>query len=110
MKVAYIFSSANAHYILSNMIIPQLESGKHGFEVAGMFFFADNSFLLVSGNDIGERLSKIVQKTHMLLMACDKCAFDRRIADDLVLNATIGCFPDLNEAFNGAQIDQIITL
>jgi hypothetical protein len=39
MKVAYIFSTTNAHYILSNMIIPQLEGGQHGFDVAGMFFF-----------------------------------------------------------------------
>jgi hypothetical protein len=40
MKVAYIFTTPNAHTILSNMIVPQLESGNHGFEVVGMFFFS----------------------------------------------------------------------
>lgn len=43
MKVAYIFNSTNAHKILDSMIIPQLESGTHGVEVLGMFFFMDNT-------------------------------------------------------------------
>lgn len=110
MKVAYIFLSPQAHYILSNMIVPQLEQGRHGFEVAGMFFFVDNTFLLVQGNDIGDRLAKISQQTGMLLMACDKCAFDRKIADALVQGAQLGCFPDLHQALSGAKIDQVITL
>lgn len=110
MKVAYIFSTTNAHYILSNMIIPQLEGGQHGFDVAGMFFFVDNTFLLVKGNDIGDRLSKIAKEKGMLLMACDRCAFDRKIIDDLVDNAMLGCFPDLHEALKGAELDQVITL
>jgi hypothetical protein len=110
MKVAYIFSTPNAHYILSNMIVPQLEAGKHGFDILGMFFFVDNTFLLVKGNDIGDRLEKIVEETGMMLMACDKCAFDRRIADDLVENAKLGCFPDLHEALKSTQLDQVITL
>ncbi|MGB5156873.1 hypothetical protein [Desulfobacterium sp. N47] len=110
MKVAYIFSTSNTHYILSNMIIPQLESGTHGFEVCGMFFFLDNTFMLVEGNDVGERLSRIAAETGMLLMGCDKCVIDRRIQDCLVESATIGCFPDLHKALAGAGIDQVITL
>ncbi len=110
MKVAYIFSTPNAHFILSNMIVPQLEKGKHGFDVAGMFFFVDNTFLLVKENDVGERLSKIAGEKGMLLMACNKCVYDRKIADDLVENATIGCFPELHEALKGAGLDQVITL
>lgn len=110
MKVAYIFSTANAHYILSNMIVLQLEKGSHGFNVAGMFFFVDNTLMLVKGNDVGERLSKISKDTGMLIMACDKCAFDRKIADDLVDAAQLGCFPDLHKALAGADLDQVITL
>lgn len=110
MKVAYIFSTPNAQYILSNMIVPQLETGKHGFTVAGMFFFVDNTFMLVKGNDIGERLAKVAKETGMLIMACDKCAYDRKIAEDLVTGAHLGCFPDLHEALKGAALDQVITL
>ncbi len=110
MKVAYIFSTSNAHYTLSNMIVPQIESGAHGFEVCGMFFFLDNTFMLVKGNDVGERLSIIAAKKGMLLMGCDKCVIDRRIQDSLVKSATIGCFPDLHKALAGAGIEQVITL
>ena len=44
MKVAYVFSSTTSQKILNTMIIPQLEKGTHGVEVAGMFFFMDNTF------------------------------------------------------------------
>jgi hypothetical protein len=110
LKVAYIFSTNSAHYILSNMIVPQLEQGKHGADVAGMFFFLDNTFLLVRGNDVGERLSNIAKDKGMLLMACDRCAIERKIADDLVDGAVMGCFPDLYKALNEVGIDQAITL
>jgi hypothetical protein len=110
MKVAYIFSTNLAHFILSNMVVPQLEKGTHGAEVAGMFFFVDNTFLLVKGNDVGERLSSIAKETGMLLMACDRCAIERRIDGDLVDGAVIGCFPDLYKALGDVGIDQAITL
>lgn len=110
MKVAYIFSTNNAHYILSNMIVPQLEQGKHGADVVGMFFFLDNTFLLVRGNDVGERLSNIAKDKGMLLMACDRCAIERKIADDLADGAVMGCFPDLYKALGEVGIDQAITL
>jgi len=110
MKVAYIFSTNLAHNLLSNMIVPQVEQGRHGVEVAGMFFFADNTFLLVKGNDIGERLSKIAKKNGLLLMACDRCAIERKIADDLVEGAVMGCFPDLYRTLSKVDIDQTITL
>ena len=32
MKVAYVFSTPNASFILEKMIIPQLEEGRHGAE------------------------------------------------------------------------------
>ncbi|MCE5336146.1 MAG: DsrE family protein [Desulfobacteraceae bacterium] len=110
MRVAYIFSTGDAHYLLSNMIVPQLEKGAHGFEVAGMFFFLDNTFMLVKGNDVGERLASLARKNGMLLMACDKCAYERKIYDNLVEGAALGCFPDLHKALGGAGIDQVITL
>jgi hypothetical protein len=40
-------------------------------EVAGMFFFVDNTFMLVKGNAVGDRLSKLRKANGMLLMACD---------------------------------------
>jgi hypothetical protein len=110
MKVAYIFSSSNAHTILSKMIVPQLENGGHGAEVMGMFFFVDNTFLLVKGNAVGERLSMIAKQNDMLLMACDQCAYERQIADNLVTGATLGCFPDLYKALGQVEINQVITL
>lgn len=92
------------------MIVPQLEKGGHGFEVAGMFFFLDNTFMLVQGNDVGDRLARIAKDSGMLLMACDKCAFERKIYDNLVEGATVGCFPDLHKALGGAGIEKVITL
>jgi len=71
MKVAYIFSTPLSHYILSKMIVPQLEAGRHGADVKGMFFLWDNALFLVKGNDIGEKLNKISEKNGMILMACD---------------------------------------
>lgn len=42
-KVAYVFAlPRSASYKLAKMILPQLEAGTHGVEVAGMFFFDDN--------------------------------------------------------------------
>jgi hypothetical protein len=92
------------------MIVPQLEQGKHGADVVGMFFFLDNTFLLVRGNDVGERLSNIAKDKGMLLMACDRCAIERKVADDLVDGAVMGCFPDLYKALGEVGIDQAITL
>ena len=60
MKVAYIFSSQNSHMILDKMIVPQLLNDKHGAEVVGMMFFADNTFLLTKGSSVGDRLAKVL--------------------------------------------------
>ena len=45
MKVAYVFSTSGhtASYKLGLMILPQLEEGRHGVEVVGMFFFNDST-------------------------------------------------------------------
>ena len=110
MKVAYIFTTTMSHKILSTMIVPQMEEGRHVVDVAGMFFFGDNAFMLVRGNAVGERLRKLHEENGMLLMACDQCAYEREIADDLVAGAQIGCFPDLYGALAGAGVDQVITL
>jgi len=110
LTVAYIFSTPLASYILGRMIVPQLEEGRHGARVAGMFFFADNNYLLVRGNPVGERLAAVAGRTGMLLMGCDQCCFERQIADRLVEGARIGCFPDLYAALGAAGVDQVITL
>ncbi len=112
MKVAYIFSTQghSVSYKLGKMILPQLEEGVHGVDVVGMFFFEDNAYVLQKGNPIGERLARVAAQSGMLLMACDQCAWEREIADQLVDGATIGCFPNLYSALSGNMPDHIITL
>jgi hypothetical protein len=110
VKVAYVFSTSNASYILEKMIVPQLEEERHGATVAGMFFFVDNNYLLVRGNPTGERLASVARKSGMLLMGCDQCCYQRAIADKLIEGIPIGCFPDLYKALAGAKVDQVITL
>ncbi|MDR9407138.1 MAG: SaoD/DsrE family protein [Spiribacter sp.] len=112
MKVAYIFATQrhNISYVLARMILPQLEEGRHGVEVVGMFFFEDNNYVLVDGDVIGERLRKVAEDQNILLMGCDQCCYEREIADRLMPGVPIGCFPDLYGALAGNMPDQIITL
>ncbi len=110
MKVAYIFSSQNSHMILDKMIIPQLLNNNHGAEVVGMMFFADNTFLLTKGSSVGDRLAKVLEKKKILLMACNICAIERGIDENLIDGACIGCFPDLYKALEGSGVEQVITL
>jgi hypothetical protein len=110
MKVAYIFLSDKAHYLLKNMIIPQMEKGIHGADVVGMFFVGDNTFLLQKGNNIGERLDQLSSKNGMLLLACDQCVEDRVLQEKLVSRSIIGCFPQFFADLNEAKPDQVISL
>lgn len=112
MKVAYIFSSQGhtVSFKLAKMILPQLEEGRHGVEVVGMFFFEDNNFVLVKDNPVGERLAQVAKQNNILLMGCDQCCEEREIEDKLVDGAVIGCFPNLYGALAGNMPDQIITL
>ena len=110
MKVAYLLSSPNCHTILKSMIVPQLEQGRHGAEVAGMFFMFDNTFFLVEGTDLGNRLQALQEKTGMMLMACDQCVYGRKLEETLIPGAELGCFPNLYAALGSAGIDQVITL
>ncbi|BDG08071.1 SaoD/DsrE family protein [Anaeromyxobacter paludicola] len=110
MNVAYVFTTPGASFILEKMIVPQLEEGRHGANVVGMFFFFDNNYLLVRGNPTGERLHALAKQRGMLLMGCDQCCYQREIADRLFEGIPIGCFPDLYQALAGAQVDQVITL
>lgn len=50
------------------------------------------------------------EKTGMLLMACDRCCYQRDIADKLIAPAGIGCFPNVYAALAPAGVDQVITL
>ncbi len=112
MKVAYLFATSrhSVSYVLAKMILPQLEEGRHGADVVGMFFFEDNNYVLVDGNPIGARLVEVARRTGMLLMACDQCCYEREIADKLFEGVPIGCFPDLYAALGGNPPDQVITL
>lgn len=111
MRVLYIFSTANASYILNDMILPQLESGVHPVEVAGMFFFVDNNYLLVQGSPTAERLARQVEAGRIgFVMGCDQCCYARGIADRLLPPASIGCFPNLYARAAERGVDQVITL
>lgn len=112
MKVAYVFSTQGhtVSYKLGQMILPQLEEGRHGADVVGMFFFEDNCYVLVKGNPLGERLVDVARRHNILLMACDQCCYERGIADKLFDGVPIGCFPDLYKALSGNPPDQVITL
>ncbi len=64
----------------------------------------------MKGTEMGQRLQQIHEKTGMLLIACDQCAIERNIENDLVPGAAIGCFLQLYTALAGVALDQIITL
>jgi sulfur relay (sulfurtransferase) complex TusBCD TusD component (DsrE family) len=92
------------------MILPQLESERHGADVIGMMFFVDNTYFLTNDDELAKRLQKIHKKTGILLMACDQCAYERNIDKKLISGARIGCFPDLYKAIgNAGGVDQIIS-
>ncbi|HSM55125.1 MAG TPA: SaoD/DsrE family protein [Candidatus Sulfomarinibacteraceae bacterium] len=121
MKVAYVFSTSGhtASYKLGKMILPQLEEGRHGAEVVGMFFFDDNNYILREGDPLGERLSTVAKDQGILLMMCDQCALERELAvgepgdcetQGAVDGVKVGCFPDLYAALSGNPPDQVITL
>jgi sulfur relay (sulfurtransferase) complex TusBCD TusD component (DsrE family) len=125
MKVAYILATNLASTTkLATMILPQLEQGNHGAEIAGIFFFDDNIFCLRAGDPIGERLALVAAEKGILLMACDQCALRRQLADGqpeqcgsgkivprgLIQGAQVGCFPQLYGALAGAPPDYVITL
>ena len=110
MKVAYIFTTTLSHKVISSMILPQLESDRHGVQVVGMMFFVDNVYFLLEGDELGDRLQKVQEKNGMLLMACDQCAYERNVDKKLISGAKIGCFPDLYKAIDEAGgVDQVIT-
>ena len=70
----------------------------------------DNTMFLTKGNPIGERLSELHKKTGMIIMACDQCAIERGIENNLVEGATIGCFPNLYACLESSGVEQVITL
>jgi sulfur relay (sulfurtransferase) complex TusBCD TusD component (DsrE family) len=121
MKVAYVFTTggATATHKLGKMILPQLEEGRHGFEVVGMFFFGDNNYVLRKGDPIGERLAKLARKKGFFMLMCDECALDRGLAEGVIGDCkpantvdgvTVGCFPDLYEALSANPPDQVVSL
>jgi sulfur relay (sulfurtransferase) complex TusBCD TusD component (DsrE family) len=121
VKVAYLFTTSGhtASYKLGKMILPQLEEGRHGVDVVGMFFFDDNTYLLRKGDPIGERLAQVAKDQNILLMLCDQCAIERGLAvgepgncqvSGTVEGVQVGCFPDLYAALSGNPPDQVISL
>ena len=111
MNVLYVFSTANASYILDKMILPQIEAGSHPVKVIGMFFFVDNNYLLTRGNPTAVRLAALARAGRIgFLMGCDQCCYQRGIAELIEPPAGIGCFPDLYAAAGERGVEQVITL
>jgi len=125
LKVAYILATSLAGTTkLATMILPQLEQGNHGADVAGIFFFDDNVFSLRAGDPVGERLAAVAKAKGILLMACDQCAVRRNLAEGtfeqcgsgqvkpkgLAEGVQVGCFPQLYGALAGGPPDYVITL
>jgi hypothetical protein len=110
MRVIYVFESPNASVILEKMIIPQISQEKHGAEVAGMFFLADNVYFFLPEHPIGESLSILASKYGFFLMCCDFCCEQRRISGLLYPGTREGCFPDLYKIAKERNAEQIITL
>jgi sulfur relay (sulfurtransferase) complex TusBCD TusD component (DsrE family) len=125
LKVAYILATSLAATTkLATMILPQLEQGNHGADVAGIFFFDDNVFSLRAGDPVGERLAAVAKAKGILLMACDQCAVRRNLAEGtfeqcgsgqvkpkgLAEGVQVGCFPQLYGALAGGPPDYVITL
>jgi len=127
VKVVYVFSSAGQtiDYVLGDMILPQLEADCHGVDVAGMFFFHDNTFALREGDPLGSRLVEVAAEKDVQLMLCDRCASKRGLAEEVGTHESgraryeprntyedvaVGCFPDLYDALEGRGVDQVITL
>lgn len=108
-KIAYIVESNLGSYILGQMIVPQLEEDRHNAHVVGMFFIHDNVYLLMRGNPIAERLTKLSKEKGIYLQACDQCVYMRNLADKLIEEASIGCFPNFYEKVLNI-VDLIITI
>jgi hypothetical protein len=73
----------------------------------------------LAGDPIGERLGAVAREKGILLMLCDQCALERRLATgepraaepvDTVEGVTVGWFPDLYGALGGNLPDQVVTL
>lgn len=107
--MAYIVESSLGNYILGQMIVPQLEEGRHGVEVKGMFFIDNNVYLLMRDNPLAERLAKLSREKGIYLQACDQCVYMRNLTDKLIPEAKIGCFPDFYKVVID-QVDLIITI
>jgi hypothetical protein len=84
-----------------------------------MMFFDDNTYMLRSGDPMGERLAAVAKEQGILLMMCDQCAIERGLANgtpgDCQVTGTVdgvlvGCFPDLYGALAGNPPDHVITL
>ncbi len=121
MKIAYIFTTGGttATHKLGQMILPQLEEGRHGVDVVGMFFFGDNNFVLRSGDPIGVRLAKMASEKKFFLMMCDRCALARGLAEgevgdckptNTVDGVRVGCFPDLYAALASNPPDHVVSI
>ena len=110
MKIIYIFQSSMAAIILEKMIIPQIEEGRHGAEVVGMFFFHDNTYFFVPENPIGEKLTRLANVHGFFLICCDYCCEQRGISGQLYPGVIEGCFPDLYTKVEELGAQQVITL
>ena len=81
LKIAHVLATPTASALkLARMILPQLEAGTHGAEVAGMMFFDDGIHCPRQGDEVGARLARIAAERNILLMTRDDRAMRRGLA------------------------------
>lgn len=108
MKLAYMFESSLSHNILSTMVLPQMEEGKHHAEIVGMYFLGDAVYMLAKGNRLGERIQKLRARMPFAVVACDQSVLGRDLDKNLIDGVTVGCFPDFYQRIESAGVQHVI--
>lgn len=92
-KISYLALTNLAQYVLLNMVIPQVEEGRHNAEVVGLFLIHDNVLMGVKGSPTASRL-KVLSERGTYIQACDQCVIMRDLMNSLEDFVKVGCFPD----------------
>ncbi|MGF7079651.1 hypothetical protein [Mucilaginibacter sp. UYCu711] len=127
-RVVYVILSARAGMDrLVYNILPELETGMHHFEVAGICLFDENAQLLNSNESVGRRLVKLSDDRDITLMIAEKkdmtgctvsssATLGKRLTPvecpviTVAGGEHLACFPDIYAAIGTPRPDHIISL